>query len=146
MKKLESDIKRATKKYERAKAEYEKAREELQYLVDMKLVDKVDERGVEPDLANVMQYGAYIHGIQMACNKIHNDWFKGDIANSLAKKEQRAVLEAVLEKVLESKLNAERWIGESTNMMFEPVERDKKGNVTKYKAKFYVERIVKQEI
>lgn len=146
MRKLESDIKRATKKYERAKSEYEKAREELQYLVDMKLVEKADERGVEPDLANVMQYGAYLHGIQMACNKIRNDWFKGDIANSLAKKEQRAVLEAVLEKVLESKLDAERWIGEGTSMMFEPVERDKKGNVTKYKARFYVERIVKQEI
>lgn len=146
MRKLESDIKRATKNYERAKAEYEKAREELQYLVDIKLVKKVDERGVEPDLANVMQYGAYLHGIQMACNKIRNDWFKGDSANDLSKKNNRLVLEAVLEKVLESKLDAERWIGESTNMMFEPVERDKKGNVTKYKAKFYVERIVKQEI
>lgn len=46
MRKLESDIKRANNKYERAKAEYEKAREELQYLVDMKLVENVDERGV----------------------------------------------------------------------------------------------------
>ena len=146
MKKLESDIQRATKKYERAKTEYEKARNELQYLIDMKLVEKVDKRGVEPDLANVMQYGAYLHGIQMACNKIRNDWFKGDSANNLAKKERRAVLESVLEIVLKSKLDAERWISDSTNMMFEPVERDKKGNVTKYKAKFYVERIVKQEI
>ena len=146
MKKLESDIQRATKKYERAKTEYEKARNELQYLIDMKLVEKVDKRGVEPDLANVMQYGAYLHGIQMACNKIRNDWFKGDSANNLAKKERRAVLESVLEIVLKSKLDAERWIGESTNMVFEPVERDKKGNVTKYKASFYIERIVKQEI
>lgn len=146
MKKLESDIQRATKKYERAKTEYEKARNELQYLIDMKLVEKVDKRGVEPDLANVMQYGAYLHGIQMACNKIRNDWFKGDSANNLAKKERRALLDAVLEIVLKSKLDAERWISDSTNMMFEPVERDKKGNVTKYKAKFYVERIVKQEI
>lgn len=146
MRKLESDIRRATKKYERAKAEYEKAREELQYLVDMKLVEKVDERGVEPDLANVMQYGAYLHGVQMACNKIRNDYFKGDNANSIGKKDNRLIFEAILEKVLESKLDAERWIGEGTNMMFEPVERDKKGNVTKYKAKFYVERIVKQEI
>ena len=95
---------------------------------------------------NVMQYGAYLHGIQMACNKIRNDWFKGDSANNLAKKERRAVLDAVLEIVLKSKLDAERWIGESKNMMFEPVERDKKGNVTKYKASFYIERIVKQKI
>lgn len=146
MRKLESDIKRATKNYERAKAEYEKAREELQYLVDMKLVEKVDERGVEPDLANVMQYGAYLHGIQMACNKIRNDYFKGDNANSIEKKNNRLIFEAILEKVLESKLDAERWIGESANMMFEPVERDKKGNVTKYKASFYIERIIKQEI
>ena len=146
MRKLESDIKRAKNKYERAKAEYEKAREELQYLVDMKLVDKVDERGVEPNLTNVMQCGAYLYGIQRACAKIRHDWFMGDNENKLAKKEQRAILEAVLEKELESKLDAERWIGEGTNMMFEPVERDKKGNVTKYKAKFYVERIVKQEI
>ena len=146
MRKLESDIKRATKKYERAKAEYEKAREELQYLVDMNLVGKVDERGVEPELANVMQAGADLHGIQRACNKIRNDWFTMDNAGKLAKKDDRLVFEAVLEKVLESKLDAERWIGEGTNMMFEPVERDKKGNVTKYKASFYIEKIVKQKI
>lgn len=146
MRKLESDIQRATKKYERAKAEYEKARDALHSLVELKEVERMDEQGVKPNLQNVMQYGAYLHGIQMACNKIRNDWFKGDSAKNLAKKEQRAVLESVLEKVLESKLDAERWISESTNMMFEPVERDKKGNVTKYKAKFYVERIVKQEI
>lgn len=146
MKKLESDIQRATKKYERAKAEYEKARDALQSIIELKEVERMDEQGVKPNLVNVMQYGAYLHGIQMACNKIRNDWFKGDSANNLAKKEQRAVLESVLEIVSKSKLDAERWIGESTNMMFEPVERDKKGNVTKYKAKFYVERIVKQEI
>lgn len=146
MRKLESDIQRATKKYERAKTEYEKSRDDLQSLVELKEVERMDEQGVKPNFQNVMQYGSYLHGIQMACNKIRNDWFKGDSANSLAKKERRAVLEAVLEIVLKSKLDAERWISESTNMMFEPVERDKKGNVTKYKAKFYVERIVKQEI
>lgn len=145
MRKLESDIKRATKKYEKAKAEYEKARDALQYLVDMKLVEKVDERGVEPNLVNVMQYGAYLHGAQMACAKIRHDWFKMDNASKLAKKDDRLVFEAVLEKVLESKLDAERWIGEGTNMMFEPVERDKKGNVTKYKASFYIERTIRQK-
>lgn len=146
MRKLESDIKRATKKYERAKAEYEKSREALQSLVDLKEVERMDEKGVKPNLQNVMQYGTYLHGIQMACNKIRNDWFTMDNAGKLAKKDDRLVFEAVLEKVLESKLDAERWIGESTNMMFEPVERDKKGNVTKYKARFYIERIVKQKI
>lgn len=146
MRKLESDIKRATKKYEKAKSEYEKARNALQSLVDMKLVEKVDERGVEPNLVNVMQYGAYLHGIQMACAKIRHDWFMGDNINKLAKRDQRAILEAVLEKVLESKLDAERWIGEELEMMFEPVERDKKGNVTKCKANFYVEKIVRQKI
>lgn len=146
MRKLESDIKRATKKYERVKAEYEKARDALHSLVELKEVELLDEQGVKPNLVNVMQYGAYLHGVQMACNKIRNDWFIGDNNNKLSKKEERAVLEAVLEKVLESKLDAERWIGDSTNMMFELVERDKKGNVTKYKAKFYVEQIVKQEI
>lgn len=146
MRKLESDIKRATKKYERAKAEYEKARDALQSLVDLKEVERMDEQGVKPNLVNVMQYGAYLHGIQMAYNKIRNDWFKGDSANDLSKKNNRLVLEAVLEKVLESKLDAERWIGEGTNMMFEPVELDKKGNVTKYKASFYVERTVRQKI
>lgn len=146
MKKLESDIKRATKKYDRAKAEYEKARDALQNFVELKEIERLDEKGVKPNLVNVMQYGAYLHGIQMACNKIRSDWFKGDSTNNLAKKERRAVLEAVLEIVLRSKLDAERWISESSNMMFEPVERDKKGNPTKYKSKFYVERIVKQEI
>ena len=146
MRKLESDIKRATKRYERAKAEYEKARDALQSLVELKEVERMDEQGVKPNLVNVMQYGAYLHGIQMACNKIRNDYFKGDNANSIGKKDNRLIFEAILEKVLESKLDAERWIDEGTNMMFEPVERDKKGNVTKYKAKFYVERIVKQEI
>ena len=146
MRKLESDIRKAAKKYERAKAEYEKARDSLQSLVELKEVERMDEQGVKPNLQNVMQYGAYLHGIQMACNKIRNDWFKGDSANNLAKKEQRAVLDAVLEIVLKSKLDAERWISESTNMMFEPVELDKKGNVTKYKASFYIERIVKQKI
>ena len=146
MKKLESDIKRATKKYERAKAEYEKARDALQSLVELKEVERMDEQGVKPNLVNVMQYGAYLHGIQMACNKIRNDWFTMDNTGKLSKKDDRLVFEAVLEKVIESKLDAERWIGESTNMMFEPVERDKKGNVTKYKASFYIERIVKQKI
>lgn len=139
MRKLESDINRAKKKYE-------EARDALQSLVDLKEVERMDEQGVKPNLVNVMQYGAYLHGIQMACNKIRNDWFIGDNNNKLSKKEERAILEAVLEKVLESKLDAERWIGESTNMMFEPVERNKKGNVTKYKASFYIERIVKQKI
>lgn len=139
MRKLESDIKRAKKKYE-------EARDALQSLVDLKEVERMDEQGVKPNLVNVMQYGAYLHGIQMACNKIRNDWFTMDNAGKLAKKDDRLVFEAVLEKVLESKLDAERWIGESTNMMFEPVERDKKGNVTKYKASFYIERIVKQKI
>lgn len=146
MRKLESDINRATKKYERAKAEYEKAREALQSLIELKEVERMDEQGVKPNLQNVMQYGAYLHGIQMACNKIRNDWFTTDNAGELEKKDDRLVFEAVLEKVLESKLDAERWIGESTNMMFDPVERDKKGNVTKYKASFYIERIVKQKI
>lgn len=139
MRKLESDIKRATKKYE-------EARDALQSLVDLKEVKRMDEQGVKPNLVNVMQYGAYLHGIQMACNKIRNDWFTTDNAGKLAKKDDRLIFEAVLEKVLESKLDAERWIGESTNMMFEPVERDKKGNVTKYKASFYVERTVRTKI
>lgn len=146
MRKLESDIKRAKEKYDRAKAEYEKARDALQYLVDMELVEKVDERGVEPNLTNVTRCGAYLHGIQMACAKIRHDWFMGDNTNKLGKKDQRLVLEAVLEKVLESKLDAERWIGEGTSMMFEPVERDKKGNVAKYKASFYIERTIRQKI
>ena len=146
MKKLESDINRATKKYDRAKAEYEKARDALQNFVELKEVERLDEKGVKPNLVNVMQYGAYLHGVQMACNKIYNDWFKGDNANNLSKKEARASLDAVLEIVLKSKLDAERWIGESTNMMLEPVERDKKGNPTKYKASWYVERIVRTKI
>ena len=85
MRKLESDIKRATKRYERAKAEYEKARDALQSLVELKEVERMDEQGVKPNLVNVMQYGSYLHGIQMACNKIRNDWFKGDSANNLDK-------------------------------------------------------------
>lgn len=146
MRKLESDIKRATKKYEKAKAEYEKSRDALKSLVELKKVERMDEQGIKPNLVNVMQYGAYLHGIQMACAKIRHDWFMGDNENKLAKKEQRAILEAVLEKVLQSKLDAERWIGEGTNMMFEPVEFDKKGNVTKYKASFYIERTIRQKI
>lgn len=55
-------------------------------------------------------------------------------------------IERLNKKVLESLRDAERWITESTSMMFEPIERDKKGNVTKYKARFYVERTVKVKI
>lgn len=146
MRKLESDIKRATKKYEKAKAEYEKARDALQNLVDLKVVELMDEQGIRPNLKNVMQYGAYLHGIQLACAKIRHDWFMGDNTNKLAKKDERLILEAVLGKVLESKLDAERWIGEGTSMIFEPVERDKKGNATKYKASFYVEKTIIQKI
>lgn len=50
MKKLESDMKRATKKYDRAKAEYEKARDALQNFVELKEVERLDEKGVRPNL------------------------------------------------------------------------------------------------
>ena len=146
MRKLESDIKRATKKYEYYKCEYEKARNDLQNLIELKEVEQMDKQGVRPNLINVMQYGAYLHGVQMGAKKILNDWFKMKNAGTLGKKEGRLELEAVLELVLKSKLNAERWISESTNMMLEPVERDKKGNVTKYKASFYVESTVRTKI
>lgn len=41
MRKLESDIKRATKRYERIRSEYEKARAELQALTDLKEVERL---------------------------------------------------------------------------------------------------------
>lgn len=143
MKKLESDIKRATNRFKKAKNLYEQMRGELQRLIELKEVERMDEKGVKPNLVNVMQYGAYLHGVQMTCNKILNDWFRMNNSNKLAKKDDRLVFEAVLEIVLRSKLDAERWISEGTSMMFEPVQRDKKGNVTKYKASFYVNKTVK---
>lgn len=70
MRKLESDIKRATKNYENAKAKYEEARDAYEYLVELKEVERMDEQGVKPNLINVMYYGAYLNGIQRACAKI----------------------------------------------------------------------------
>ena len=55
MRKLESDIRKAAKKYERAKAEYEKARAALQPLTDLNEVERLDEDGVKPNLQNVRQ-------------------------------------------------------------------------------------------
>lgn len=126
MRKLESDIRRATKRYARCKCDYEKARNDLQNLIELKEVEQMDKQGVRPNLINVMQYGAYLHGVQMGAKKILDDWFKMGNAGKLGKKEERLALEAFLELILKSKLDAARWIEESMGMMFEPVERDKK--------------------
>lgn len=139
MKKLNRDIKRAREKYEKALAD-------LQGLLELAEVKKLGEKEILPNLRNVVYYGAYLHGVQMTCNKILHEWFKMDDAGKLAKKDDRLILEAVLEKVLESKLDAERWIVEDMPMMLEPVERDKKGTPTKYKASFYVEKKVRLKI
>lgn len=146
MKKLGSDIRRATEKYEHCKRKYEEARAYLQNLMELGEADKMGEEDVKPNLRNVIYHGAYLGGVQAACKKILNDWFKMDNAGKLSKKDDRLVFEAVLEIVLESKLDAGRWIGEGLGMMFEPVGHDKKGNVTKYKASWYVERVIKTKI
>ena len=41
---------------------------------------------------------------------------------------------------------ADRWIGDYPNMSVKAVEFDKKGRPTKYKANWYVEKTIKQEI
>ena len=139
MKKLNRDIKRARENYEKALAD-------LQGLIELAEVKKLGEQEILPNLRNVVYYGAYLHGVQMTCNKILHEWFKMDNAGKLAKKDGRLVLKAVLEKVLESKLDAERWIIEDMPMMLEPVERDKKGTPTKYKASFYTERVIREKL
>ena len=146
MKKLESDIQRAAKKYERAKAEYEKARDALQSLVELKEVERLDEQGIKPNLVNVMQYSAYLSGVQRAVEKILNDHFKMYNADQLSSKDSRLLFVAEVEIALKDKISADRWIGNYPNMSVKAVEFDKKGKATKYKANWYVERIVKQEI
>ncbi len=134
------------KKYLYYKQEYEKARDRLQNLMELQEAAKMSEEEVKPVLRNVMYYGAYLSGIQVACKKILDDWFKMPKINGLGKKEDRLILEAVLEIVLKSKLDAERWISENIEMKLKPVKFDKKGKPTKYKANWYVERRIRIEL
>ena len=146
MRKLESDIRRAEERLERCKREYEAAREALQELTGLEEAVRLDGEGVKPNLRDVRQYGAFLGGVRRACSKILNDWFRNENAGNLSKKDDRLILKASLELAEGSLLNAERWVGEEMGMMFEPVERDKKGAATKYKASFYVERTVRTKI
>lgn len=146
MRKLTSDIKRSTKKYERAKAEYEKARAALQTLTDLKEVERLDEEDVKPNLRNVRQYGEYLSGVRAAVGKILRDYFSLPDGRALSGRDDRLALDAVLRLASESKLSADRWINEDISIMIEAVEKDKKGKATKYKASFYVERTIKQKI
>lgn len=137
MKKLESDIARAMRDYIRTA-------ENLQNLVDLQEVHRLSETGFKPNLVNVTQYGAYLHGVQMACEKILRDNFTQ--GNGLASKDDRLVLEAELKLVLESKLSADRWITGYPNMMLEPVKKDKSGKAKAYKASWYMKKSLKVKL
>ena len=146
MRKLESDIRRATKKYEYYKQQYEAAREALQKLTGLEEAVRLDSEGMKLNLRDVIQYGAFFGGVRRACCKILNDWFRNENAGNLSKKDDRLIFKAYLELAESSLLNAERWMGEEMEMMFEPVERDKKGTPTKYKASFYVNKTVRTKL
>lgn len=146
MRKLDSDIRKTTKRYERIRSEYEKARVELQALTDLKEVERLDEDGVKPNLQNVRQYGAYLSGVRAAIDKILQAYFTSDSAGSLSSKEDRMLFEADLRLAIESKISVDRWITGYPHKIFEAVEKDKKGKTTKYKASWYVERTIKQKI
>lgn len=145
MKKLQSDLRRAQRKYDHCKQEYEKAREELERLVTLEEVERLDALGVRPELHRVSIYGAFLGGVRKALCKILNDCFLDKESSGLKSADDRLTFKAMLQLATQSPLSADRWIGEDMNMMFEPV-RDKKGRVTEYRACWYVERTVRQKI
>lgn len=146
MRKLESDIRRATRRYKAACLWYEKTREALQDLTDLQEAARLDGQGIKPNLERVRQYGAYLSGVQRAVGKILHDKLLGDNARKLSGKDGRLCLVAELELVMRDKVSADRWIGGYPNMRIKAVAFDKKGKPTKYEATWYVRQTIDIEI
>ena len=146
MKKLQSDIRRARKKYDYYKAEYEKARAALENLVTLEAAEQMDIEAVRPKLHHATYYGAFLSGVVRACAKILSEYFDMADGKGLGTANERAALKAVLKLVTKSKLSADRWMTGSENMILEPVARDKKGKPTEYQASWYVTKTVKQKL
>ena len=136
MKKLKSDIRNATKKYNLCKEAYEKAMENLVSLKVLEEVQRLDDTDkLKLNLREVTQSGAYISGIQKALLFIRDNCIGNKKSIS---KDDMMILKATIELALSSKIAAERLVvGEWGNVKYCPV-KDNKGNITGYKAKFYV--------
>ena len=136
MKKMQSDIRKAIKQYDRCKEAYEKAMKNLVSLKVLEEVQRLDDADqLRLNLREVTQSGAYISGIQKALLFIRDRCICGKKSIS---KDDMMVLKATIELGLSSKIAAERLVvGEWGNIKYCPV-KDKKGNVTGYEAKFYV--------
>lgn len=136
MKKLQSDIRKATKQYNRCKEAYDKAMENLVSLKVLEEVQRLDDAAkLKLNLREVIQYGAYISGIQKALLFIRDRCICGKKSIS---RDDTMILKATIELALSSKIATERLVaGEWGNIRYHPI-KDKKGNVTGYEAKFYV--------
>ena len=136
MRKLKSDIRKAVKSYFKYKRLYEEAMENLASLKVLEEVQRLDDAdSLKLDLRKVAQYGAYISGIQKALLFIRDRCICDSKSIS---KDSLMHLKANIELALSSKIAAERLVvGEWGNVIYHPV-KDKKGNVTGYKANFYV--------
>lgn len=136
MRKLQSDIRKATKFYNRAKEQYENAMESLVSLKVLEEVQRLDDADqLRLNLREVTQSGAYISGIQKALLFIRDRCICGKKSIS---KDDMMILKATIELALSSKIAAERLVvGEWGNIKYIPI-KDKKGNTTGYEAKFYV--------
>lgn len=136
MRKLKSDIRKAVKSYFKYKRLYEEAMENLASLKVLEEVQRLDDADkLKLNLREVVQYGAYISGIQKALLFIRDRCI---LDSKSISKDRLMHLKANIELALSSKIAAERLVvGEWGNIKYRPV-KDKKGNVTGYKANFYV--------
>ena len=135
MRKLQSDINKATKLYNLSKKQYERAMEKLVSLKEMEETVRLDEAGkLKVNLRNVFLYGAYLNGVQAAFCWLDNVYLSGR-KNLLRDDAMR--LKADIRLALKSKLWADRIIGGWNDIRYVPI-KDKKGKVTGYEVKPYV--------
>lgn len=136
MRKLQSDIRRAAGRYEKCRAAYERAMEDLASLKALEEVQRLDDADrLELNLRDVTQSGAYLSGIQKALLFVRD---RCVCDKKTISKDDVMIMKATIELALSSKIAAERLVvGEWQNIKYYPV-KDRKGNTTGYKAKFYV--------
>lgn len=97
------------------------------------------ENGIKINLQNVVYYGAYLLGAQMAAEKLTPyvmQNYRGD---------DKVYIKAELDLITSSKRNMKLWLG-GTQMHFRNHKRDKKGKLESCECYFVEYRNVIQEI
>lgn len=97
------------------------------------------EKDIKINLKNVMYYGAYLLGAQMAANKLipyvmQN--YRGD---------DKVYIKAELDLITSSKRNMELWL-EGTEMRFRNLKRNKKGKLESCECYFAEYKNIIQEV